>query len=91
MFDHQSVSLIDNAKFIKTAKKVLTTLQDKFPEAVLFEQKKAVIGTLTFLTFEKYVALAADNEHYVITQNGVEFLKELELDTSIQTTVGLAD
>ena len=92
MFNHQSDSLIDNVEFNKAAIYVLTNLRGAFPEAVLFKQPdKAVIGTLAFLTFEKYVALAADNEHYVITQNGVKFLKELELDTSIQTTVGLTN
>lgn len=92
MFNDQSYSLIDNVDFNKAATNVLTSLREEFPKAVLFKQPdKAVIGTLAFLTFEKYIALAADNEHYVITQNGVEFLKKLELDTSIQTTVGLAD
>ena len=94
MPNNQNISLIDKPEFIKAASYVLTHLRGAFPDAVLFKnQNKVEMGTLAFLTFEKYITLTADNEHYVITQNGADFLATLEAkqNSSQQTTIGLAD
>lgn len=94
MSNNQNIALIDNKEFIEAAIYVLTHLRGAFPKPVLFKHPdKASIGALAFLTFEQCITLTADNEHYVITQNGADFLATLEAkeNNSQKTTLGLAD
>ena len=82
MSNNQTVNLFDNENFIKEATEILQTLNFGFPTAHLYKRSgeqpisKTTLGKLTLLAHEQFI-VSLDDESYVITQLGANFLANL--------------